>query len=346
VSAERSIPVVAYGLGPIGLRLAGRVARDLSPAATLVGAVDIDPEQVGKDLGTVLGTNELGVKVTPTLDFGPAEGDRGRGVVLHATGSRLIDVVPQLLTAVELGWNVVSTCEELSFPAIADATIAKELNDRAQAIGVTVVGTGINPGFLMDTLPMVLTTVCTEVTRIEVRRVVNTDHRRRPLQQKVGVGMKAAEFEQLADQGKIGHVGLVQSAHLLANRLGWEVLSYRDEIKPVLTEQAVQTTLGPVRAGGVIGQRQWAEATCADGRGIRFDLEMSYGAPDSDEIRITGSPNLHQQMEGGVNGDAGTEAVVTNLLPVVSQAPPGLLDMADVSRIAWFSGTSHRNGNR
>jgi len=345
MNTNRPIPVVAYGLGPIGLRLAGRAAR-LGPAVKLVGAIDIDPARIGADLGALLGTSELGVTVQPTLDVGPAEEDRGRGVILHATGSRLTDVAAQLLAAVELGWNVISTCEELSFPTLTDATIAKELDARAQANGVTVVGTGINPGFLMDTLPLILTTVCTDVTRVEVRRVVNTDHRRRPLQQKVGVGMKQAEFESLAEQGKIGHVGLVQSAHLLAHRLGWDVLSYRDEIKPVITEHAVQTTLGPVPAGDVIGQQQWAEATCADGRGIRFDLQMSYGAADNDEILITGTPNLHQRVEGGVNGDAGTEAVVTNLLPVISQAPPGLHDMADLTRIAWFGGTSHPNGNR
>jgi hypothetical protein len=177
-------------------------------------------------------------------------------------------------------------------------------------------------------------------------QVVNTDHRRRPLQEKVGVGMEVAEFERLAEQGGIGHVGLVQSAHLLADRLGWEVLEYRDEVKPVVTHEAVQTGLGPVPAGGVIGQRQWAEAECADGRGIRFDLEMSYGAPDSDEIVVTGSPNLHQRMEGGVNGDAGTEAMATNLLPVIAEAPSGLLDMADVSRIAWFSGRPRHNRSK
>jgi len=336
-AAKPPISVVAYGLGPIGIRIATRVA-GLRPRARLVAAVDIDPALLGKDLGGLLGTGELGLEVSSALDIAPSDVGEGPGVVLHCTGSHLVDVAPQLKGAVELGWNVISTCEELSFPSSADSEVASELDALARSRGVTVVGTGINPGFLMDTLPLVLTTVCTDVTAIEVRRVVNTEQRRKPLQQKVGVGMEVSEFERLAAEGRLGHVGLPQSLHMLAKRLGWEVLKYESELKPVLSAEPVETGLGPVPAGGVIGQAQWARADCSGDKSILLTLQMSCGAPDSDEILVTGSPSIHQRVDGGVNGDAGTEAVVSNLLPVVTDTPPGLLTMADLTRIAWFSG--------
>jgi hypothetical protein len=328
------VPVVAYGLGPIGLKLLQQVMDHAPARASVVAAVDIDPDKVGLDIGVLLGGQRVGVKVSADLDIGSSPGD-ATGVVLHATGSRLADVAPQVLRAVGYGWNVLSTCEELVFPTVVDTEIADKIDREARRHGVSVLGSGINPGFLMDTLPLHLTTVCIDVRSIYVRRIVDTNDRRTSLQLKAGVGMDAQSFDQMAHSGSVGHVGLRQSSYLIAHKLGWEIEDYHEELLPVLATLPTDTPVGRVPAGGVIGQRQAASAW-SDGRAvIRLDLQMSAGADGLDEILIDGTPRLHQRIVGGVNGDKGTEATLINLLPTVVTAAPGLITMADLVNVSW-----------
>lgn len=328
------VPVVAYGLGPIGLQLLRRVMDHAPARASVVAAVDIDPVKVGLDIGVLLGGQTVGVKVSADLDIGCPESD-AIGVVLLATASRLTDIAPQVLRAVSYGWNVLSTCEELVFPTVVDTEIADKIDREARRHGVSVLGSGINPGFLMDTLPLHLTAVCTDVRSIHVRRIVDTNHRRTSLQLKAGVGMDARSFAQLAQSGSVGHVGLRQSTYLMAHKLGWEIDDYHEELLPVLATLPTETPVGRVAAGDVIGQRQAASAR-SDGRmAIRLDLQMSAGADGLDEILIDGTPRLHQRIEGGVNGDMGTEAALINLLPAVVTASPGLITTADLVNFSW-----------
>ncbi len=326
------IPVVVYGLGPIGRRLTARLIA-MDSVCTIVASVDLAPDEVVPELREVLddGTD---LRVSATLDAAVSGWEGRPGVVVHATGSRLEGVAPQLIECIERGWNVLSTCEELSYPQGVDAALARRLDDAAGCHGVTVLGAGINPGFLMDALPVVLALATSQVVAVSVRRRVNTDERRKPLQQKAGVGMTEEEFELLARTGGIGHVGLRQSASLLASGLGWEVERYEESIVPVIAQDSVDTPLGRIPARGVIGQHQHARAHCHGGGVVNYDLEMSAGAENLDEIDLFGRPEIHQQIRGGVNGDHGTVAVITNLVPAVERARPGLLTMVDLLGIA------------
>lgn len=327
--------VVAYGLGPIGARLAARLLA--RPDLRLVGAVDIDPAKVGRPLQEVLGAGSP-AHVTVTSDLSRAVGDGRGGVVVHATGSRLRQVAPQLEAIAAAGWDVVSTCEELVYPRVVDAALAERLDATARRYGVTMLGSGINPGFLLDSLVLLLTGACTRVDAVSVQRVVDTDQRRLPLQRKAGVGLSEAEFRRRAAVGEIGHVGLAQSAHLVGSRLGWAVTSYQEKIEPVIAERVTQTGVGAVAAGGVLGQRQTAVARVGDREVIRYVQLMAAGQPSRDVIDIAGEPPVHQRIEPGVNGDVGTEAVVTNLVVPVVQARPGLLTMADLLPLACAPG--------
>jgi 4-hydroxy-tetrahydrodipicolinate reductase len=208
--------------------------------------------------------------------------------------------------------------------------LAARIDAAARANGVSVIGSGINPGFLMDTLPLTLTAACTRVDHVLVRRVVDTNQRRIPLQQKTGVGMKAEDFRARAAAGTLGHVGLRQSAMMLADGLGCAIGAYEERLEPVIAEHDTETGLGLVPAGDCIGQRQVATATANGREIIRYELTMSAGASPFDEIIIEGDPPIHQRIEGGVNGDIGTEAVIVNLIPVISAARPGLLTMPDL----------------
>lgn len=328
MTADERTQVIVVGLGPIGKRCANRLLEH--EGLRVVGAADIDPSFHGKDLGEVLERPErISVKVSEGIDALP----NGPGVAILATASRLNVVAEQVISLASKGWNVLSTSEELTFPLPMEGGFATKLDQIARDQGVSVLGTGINPGFLLDTLVLSLRYACVRVDAVHVERKVDTNHRRAALQAKVGVGMTKAEFEEGAQFGKIGHVGLAQSAHLLADGLGWQIDGYTEDLEPVLAETRTQTGLGMVEPGRVIGQHQHAVARVANRTAIDYQLWMYSGCEGVDRITIKGEPNLSQVIEGGINGDIGTEAVVSNLVGQMSAAEPGLLTMSRLARL-------------
>jgi hypothetical protein len=325
------IPVILYGLGPIGVRIGRRLAQ--RPGVELVGAIDIDPDKEGWPLAEILGVDTPEVRVDADAGRVLAAAD-APGVVVHATSSRLDLVVPQLAGIARAGFNAVSTCEQLVHPWLADPALADELDAVARGAGVTILGSGINPGFLLDSFVLMLTAACARVDAVRVERVVDTDQRREPLQRKAGVGMSEAEFRERAARGAIGHVGLSQSAHLVADGLGFQVTDYRETIEPVIADVATATGLGTVAAGGVLGQHQTATLLDGDRPVVRFTQVMAAGTTPVDIIEIEGEPSIRQRIEGGVNGDIGTEAVIANLVRPVLEARPGLRTMRDIMPLA------------
>jgi 2,4-diaminopentanoate dehydrogenase len=329
---RQPIDVVLYGLGPIGCRLGRRLSE--RPDVRIVGAVDIDPGKQGRSLREVLELPDAAdVVVEGSAEAALAGGD-GRGVVVHATSSRLLQVVPQLEAVVARGWNVVSTCEELVHPRLIDAALADRLDRAAEAAGVTVLGSGINPGFLLDSLVLVLSGACVRVDAVRVERIVDTNERRIPLQRKAGVGMTESAFRALAESGGIGHVGLAASAYLVAERLGFETSDYSETIEPILASEATATGLGTVPAGGVLGQYQTAVLSAGGKPAVSFTQVMAAGQASVDSIELDGEPPIRQRIDGGVNGDVGTEAVITNLVGPVADAAAGLRIMSEILPLA------------
>jgi 4-hydroxy-tetrahydrodipicolinate reductase len=320
--------VVQMGLGPIGRAIARRVHQE--PGLELVGAIDPAPEFAGRDLGEVIRTGPLGI---------PVEGEAERALermrpslVLHATGSFLVDVAPQLRALLERGVDVVSTCEELSFPRHTHPRLARELDDAARARGAVLLGTGVNPGFVMDKLVVTLMAACTVVREVRVRRVVDVATRREPLLHKVGAGLAPAAFEQRARDGRIGHVGLAESAHMLGDAMGLGAERRLEQtLRAVIAEQR---RLGPsvtVEAGQVAGVHQAATLWLGELPRVRLELEMHVGAPrPHDAVTIEGSPQLEMEITSGVAGDEGTVSVVVHCAGLVDSLEPGLRTMLDV----------------
>ncbi len=316
------ISVAQFGLGPIGSEIARLMLS--KPWARLVAAVDIDPAKVGRDAGEVIGLGRsIGVPVTPTLD---SKVD----VVVHSTGSRLRDVRDQLVGLLGSGAHVVSTCEELSFPI--DVEIREELQRVARANNATLIGTGVNPGFVMDKLPLTLTAVCQSVDSVEVFRVVDASQRREPLQRKVGAGMTREQFNEKVRAGRIKHMGLKESLLLIANGLGAELDEVSgEEILPVIAEERIVTQYLQVEAGQVAGVHQTIHGSMKGRLRISLDIKMFVGARDArDEIIIKGIPDLRARIEGGVHGDRATAAMAVNAIPRVMVARPGVLTMDDI----------------
>jgi hypothetical protein len=315
------INVAQYGIGPIGAEIARLLAT--KPWIRIVSAVDIDPNKIGKDLGEVIGLGRaLGVVVTADLQGRP-------DVVCHSTGSRLRDVAGQLHELLARGCHVVSTCEELSFPL--DGEIRESLQQVARANNVTVLGTGVNPGFVMDKLPLTITSVCQEVTSVDIIRIQNASTRREPLQRKVGAGMTTGEFRDAVDAGRIKHMGLRESLMMVGNGLGVEFEHVTDEvIQPIVAERDVVTPYLRVAPGQVAGVHQTIEGT---GRiRVRLELRMYVGAEDvaADRVIVTGVPNVEMEIKDGVHGDRATAAMVVNAIPRIVAARPGVLTMDDI----------------
>lgn len=298
----------------------------------IVGAVDINPELVGKDLADILETpQKTGITIKKGADalFSSVN---ARAVVLTTT-SHLKSVFPQIAQCVKAGLNVISTCEELSFPWKRSPELAKKIDALAKEKGVTVVGTGINPGYLMDTLPLVLTAPCLSVDSIKVTRVINSTKRRLPFQKKIGTGMTKAEFaEKIKNKIITGHVGLLESINMIAAGLGWELDETRElPPEPVTAEKEIKTGLGTVKPGDVIGLTSTAFARKAGKKVITLEFNANANVDEEyDEIIIEGVPAIREKIIGGVHGDIGTVAVTINTIPRAVKAPAGIKVMKDL----------------
>lgn len=320
------VPVIVMGLGFIGQEIARAALQ--SEELELIGAVDKSPSLVGRKLGEVLGVPSV-VKVSATI--GQAVGRRRGVVLLHATGSKLPQVTDQVLEALSHGMHVVSTCEELSFPWFNHGALAEKLDRAAQRAGATVLGTGVNPGFVMDRLAATLGQVCGPVRHAKVSRVVDARTRREALQRKVGAGLTEDEFFALVDKDALGHVGLVESAALCALGLGLDCDDYEEELTPVFAEEDITGGAFTVKKGRVAGMHQVAVGLAEGQERVRLELTLAVGADDpGDTIELDADPPLRLVIPGGVSGDRATANLVVNAAPRVTAAQPGLLTVLEL----------------
>lgn len=324
------IRLVLYGVGAVGSRLAKFLLQ--KEGVKIVGAIDVAEDKVGKDLGEVLGVGkQLGIIVSDNPDdvFSKVKAD----AVVHATTSFLEQTYPQIAGALKHGLNVVSTCEELSYPYVVDLDLARKLRELAKEHGATVLGTGINPGFLMDMLVITLTGVCQKVEKIEVKRVMNAATRRVPFQKKIGAGLSVKEFkDKMKSKVITGHVGLEQSISMIASALGWELDEIKVEmVEPVVAKTHAKSEAIRVEPGQVAGLRQRARGIKAKKEAISLEFQAYIGAEEEyDSITIKGVPNIHQKISPCVHGDLGTVAIIVNSIPKIINAPPGLATMKDL----------------
>ncbi|MFE0507113.1 NAD(P)H-dependent amine dehydrogenase family protein [Peribacillus butanolivorans] len=316
-----------FGLGPIGIEIL-RSAYQTNPHS-IIGVIDIDPEKIGNDIGLLINEKQTGLNVVSSIQEVKTNTDHP--VALHATGSNLQQVWPQIKELLDHGFSVVSTCEQLSFPWDRYPELAKEIDDYAKAKRLSVIGTGINPGFIMDTLVICFSTVLTTINKIIVNRRVDVSKRRIPLQKKVGIGMPKEEFESLAEQNKIGHVGLEESVRLIAYGLNWNLASVKNTIEPTITRENITVPLTSLKPGDVNGLHQVSKGKTSNGREICLDLTMSVGINQEDEIIIEGNETQRLIIPNGIFGDTATAAMVINTAKQIDAIrKPGLLTMADI----------------
>jgi 4-hydroxy-tetrahydrodipicolinate reductase len=325
-----------YGLGPIGAAVARQVATRKGFA--VVGGIDIDHAKVGLDLGDVIGLGKrLKVRVTndPVGGIKQAKPD----VVVLCTSSSLKKVMPQIETVLKLKKPIVSTTEELSYPVGKNRALAKKIDALARKARVAVLGTGVNPGFAMDALPITLTGICERVDTIRVDRVQDARTRRLPFQQKIGSGLNKEQFAQKVKDGSVRHVGLAESVTMIADAMGWKLDKVTDEIWPKIADQAVESELIAVDPGYVCGIVQDGIGYSKGRAVITLHMEAYLGAPESyDAVTIEGNPRVTQKIAGGLHGDVATASITVNSIPKILRVAPGLRTMADMPIPSCFGG--------
>lgn len=323
----KKIKIAQLGLGPIGIETLRLAAT--RPWAEIAGGIDIDPQKVGRSLAELTGLSALeSSRVYPSFDQLPAQPD----VVLHTAVSRFQKAFPQIEPLARAGVNVVSSCEELLFPQLKEPALAAELDACCRRHNARVLGTGVNPGFVMDVLPVCLTGVCRSIDSIEIERVVDASKRRLPLQQKIGSGLPPEEFRQLFREGKMGHVGLVESLALIAHALGWHLGKISETCEPMLAGCDIHTQFLTVKKGFTCGIHHRVEAGTESGKRLALNLKMYLDAENPrDSIKITGDPPIEAVLPGGIHGDRATVAALVNIVPRVLEAAPGLLLITDLT---------------
>jgi hypothetical protein len=330
------IRVLHYGLGPIGNAVVKQVAA--RRGFKIVGAVDIDPAKVGKDLGQVAGVGRA-LKVKVSADARKTIKSTRPDVVVLCTLSSLRKVTPQIEEILKLRVPIVSTTEELAYPTSGNLKYARAIHAAAKKAKVAVLGTGVNPGFTMDALPITLTGVCERVDSIRVDRIQDARVRRLPFQQKIGAGLTREQFQKKVDDASVRHVGLAESVSMIADAMGWKLDRITDEIQPKIASATVTSEFLAVDAGYVCGLVQ-------DGIGYRngqpiitLHMEAYLGAPESfDQVEVVGSPNIKSKIMGGVHGDVATASITVNSIPKILEVAPGLHTMRDMPIPSYFGG--------
>ena len=325
-----------YGLGPIGASVARQLAT--RKGFQIVGAVDIDHAKVGLDLGEVIG---LGKKMRIRITNDPVGAIKAGkpDVAVLCTSSSLKKVMPQIETVLKKKVAIVSTTEELSYPVGKNRTLARKIDALAKKAKVAVVGTGVNPGFAMDALPITLTGICERVDAIRVDRVQDARSRRLPFQQKIGSGLNKEQFAQKVKDGSVRHVGLAESVTMIADAMGWKLDKVTDEIQPKIAERAVESDLIAVDPGYVCGIIQDGIGYVKGKPVITLHMEAYLGAPESyDAVTIDGHPRVTSKVSGGLHGDVATASITVNSIPKILRVTPGLRTMADMPVPSWFGG--------
>jgi len=326
------VKVVQWGLGAMGGGIVKLLAQ--KEGIEIVSAIAHRAEKVGKDVGEVLGMDKkLGVIVSGDSD--PAAAWRGKNadLLLQATCSSTKDAFPQIKMAVEDGLNVISSAEELAYPSAQEPELAKEIDELAKKHGVSVLGTGINPGFVLDALILMLTGICYDVKRIEATRVNDLSPFGTTVMVGQGVGTTVEQFKAgVADGSIVGHIGFPESIQMIADALGWKLDKVEQSREPIITKVKRETPCVKVEPGMVAGCKQVGRGIVNGEEKILMvhpqQIQPELGdVKTGDYIKIEGTPSVNLSIEPEIPGGIGTIAAMVNMIPQVINAKPGLVTM-------------------
>lgn len=324
------IKVLQIGFGPLGIQ----IAKYISEKTTIktIGVVDINRNLIGKSLA------EIDIKLSKDVFIFESVGLAVKAlkekphIAIITTVSSLNKLTPQVEEVAKFGIPVISTCEELAYPWNTLPELSEKLDGICKENNIACLGTGVNPGFLMDYLPSVLSSVCKNIEQIIVERIQDATPRRIPFQKKIGAGLSLEAFKAKEQEGTLRHVGLPESVYLLANSIGVELDEVTEELQPVVSDKDIESETIRIAQGDARGVEQVAYGYQNGDCKIKMHFKAAIGEPRSfDRITIKGTPSFSSEIDGGVNGDIATCAIAINSVKSVLKAPPGLHSMADIA---------------
>lgn len=322
--------IVVWGLGAMGSGMARLITT--KKGMKIVGAIDKDPEKIGRELGNIIGTEPLGIKVKDNFDFTVDDAD----LVILATSSFTKEVFPLIKEVVSEGLNVITIAEEMAYPGAQSPEIANKIDELAREKGVSVLGTGINPGFVLDTLILTLTGVCLDVKEIKASRINDLSPFGPTVMKTQGVGTTPEEFEEgLSDGSIVGHIGFQESINLIADSLGWNLDKIEEIRKPIISNTYRETPHVKVEPGMVAGCNHVAYGI-KDGKKVITLEHPQQIHPEKEDIetgdyiKIIGDPDIDLNIKPEIPGGKGTQAIAVNMIPAVIEAESGLLSMKDL----------------
>lgn len=328
------IKIVQIGMGPLGQKITKYISEREN--FEIVGAVDKDPVKTGRNLGELCSVKNLNVVISNSLEF--VMKNNKPDVAVLATVSNIEKIVPQIEEIASFGLPIVSTCEELSYPWQTSPVLSKKIDTLAKKNNIAVIGTGVNPGFLMDSFPIFLTAICQRVDKIKILRIQNAAFRRISFQKKIGAGLSLTEFERKRQEGTLRHVGLTESINMIADRMGWKLNKIEDILTPVVAKKRIVTNMMKIEPGYAAGVQQIGKGYVNNEEKITLIFCASVGeAQSEDTIEIFGEPNFTSTVKGGIDGDIATCAIIINTIRNVMKASPGLKTMVDIPIVSYFA---------
>lgn len=310
----RLYKIVQVGFGSLGKEIFIELHKRKN--FNVIGIIDTDKEIVGKDAGILALNKRSGIKIVDNISL-KSKPD----VAIHATTSSLKDAFEQIVKLVNRKMNVISTCEELVYPCGTNSKLAKKLDILAKRNKVSVLGVGVNPGFVMDSLVLMLTSLCSRIDRIRVERVVDVSKRREALQQKMCLGFTMQQFEKA--KKNVGHVGLQESAKMICDALNVKITKFVTSIRPVIANRLLQSSGVTVQPGQIAGIEHRLLAKKRDEKFLEMVLYMFAGASEFDLVEIEGKPPIYVRTNG-INGDQATISLLLNYIPIILEADSGL----------------------
>ncbi len=327
-----NIKIAIWGFGAMGAGMAKMLNK--KTGVDIVGVCDLHPDRVGKSVAEVLGVDKWqDVIIKSDIEEVLAE---KADLCLLATDSFTRGAFDKMKLIMEKGINVITTAEEMAYPQAQEPELAKKLDEIAKDNGVTVLGTGINPGMIMDLLVVCLTGCMETVEHVEAKRVNSLSPFGETVMEEQGVGITEDEFNKRVAEDKLaGHVGFSESVNMIADAIGWKVDKFEQQMKPILTTVDRKSPYGFAAAGNLAGINMTGQGH-VDGevkinmihpQQIEPEMEGTY---TGDYITLQGNPPVNMAITPEVDGGIGTIAMCVNMIPHVINAKAGLKTMIDL----------------
>jgi len=328
-----NIKVLIIGIGEIGLKVASYILE--RKGLEIVGILEKDVAKIGKDIGNLLNRKKTGILVSDSLEEIVKKSKPEVAIVTTISDINL--VFESIKDLIKYKIAVISTCEELSYPWEKAKKVANEIDKLAKENDVSIIGTGVNPGFLMDALPTFLTAVCKKVNSIKITRIQDASMRRDKFKEKIGVGIEYQTFIEKAREGKIGHIGLRESLDMIASKLNWRLDNYEEKVTPVIAKERMLDKNKQIKIKKIIGVKQTGIGYKNGKEKITLIFKASLNEKNAfDKIEIIGEPNITSKIKAGVNGDIATAAIIVNSIKEIIKAPSGLRTMVDIPLLSYF----------